>query len=112
MADLTRWELGSSVRGCRIRLPPASAQASTTILGEPDGGPDTRYFKFNRPLVFVGDVPTGAILFMRGPPVGRPQGEGPGDVAIESPTHRQAPHGGDQTLRGTSRGTVCSAPSG
>jgi serpin B len=42
-----------------------TAAASTAILGETGGGPETRYFKVNRPFLFVlRDVPTGAILFM------------------------------------------------
>jgi serpin B len=42
-----------------------TAAASTAILGETGGGPETKYFKVNRPFMFVlRDVPTGAILFM------------------------------------------------
>jgi serpin B len=42
-----------------------TAAASTAILGETGGGPETRYFKVNRPFIFIlRDVPTGAILFM------------------------------------------------
>ena len=42
-----------------------TAAASTAILGETGGGPETKYFKVNRPFIFVlRDVPTGAILFM------------------------------------------------